>query len=611
MFSWPPLTRLCALPKRRASTHRLAMLLAVSVLLPAFGVADRRAESAEARSAKAEAPPTARRGPASGVGSGPRAPVHARHGMVGSTEGHASQAGIDILKRGGNAIDAAVAVGFALAVTHPAAGNLGGGGFMLIRLADGKTTAIDYREMAPARASRDMFLDAQGNVVADRSRIGPLAAGVPGSVAGLVYAQEKYGRLPLADLIQPAIDLAEQGFVVSEALADSLSNAKPRLVTFPASARVFLENGEPYGAGDRLVQRDLARTLRLIAKHGAEGFYRGPVAELIEAEMKRTGGLITKADLSAYRPVEREPLHGSYRDVEIIGMPPPSSGGVALIQLLNILDAYPIQELGHNSPKTMHLMAEAMRRVYADRSKWLGDPSFFDVPIAGLTSTRYAAALRRSINLDRATSSTAVQPGQPADFESEQTTHYSVVDAQGNAVATTTTLNGSYGNGMVVPGTGFLLNNEMDDFSAKPGVPNMFGLVGDRANEVQPRKRMLSSMTPTIVTREGRAHLVLGSPGGSRIITTVLQVLMNVVDHGMNVQEAVDAPRFHHQWLPDYIRVERTGFPTNVLSALEARGHAVKAQGDMGDVHAILIDPQSGMLKGASDPRMDGRTLGY
>ncbi|MGH9160678.1 MAG: gamma-glutamyltransferase [Vicinamibacteraceae bacterium] len=610
MSSRPPLAPLRARPPGRACSPRPrgrtwartwaslpAILLAVSVLLPALGLAD--------------GPSAARRDPAARPGGAPHAPVRARHGMVGSTEVHASQVGIDVLKRGGNAIDAAVAVGFTLAVTHPAAGNLGGGGFMVIRLADGRTTAVDYRETAPARAARDMFLDAQGDAVPDRSRIGPLAAGVPGSVAGLVYAQEKYGRLPLADLLQPAVDLAEKGFVVSEALAGSLANAKALLETFPASARVFLTNGKPYTAGDRLVQRDLARTLRLIASRGADGFYRGPVAEMIDAEMKRTGGLITKADLGAYRAVERKPLHGTYRDVEIIGMPPPSSGGVALIQLLNVLSAYPIEKLGHNSPKTLHLMVEAMRRVYADRSKWLGDPSFFDVPVAGLTSPRYAVALRQSIDPEHATPSTAVQPGQPADFESSQTTHYSVVDAEGNAVATTTTLNGSYGNGMVVPGAGFLLNNEMDDFSAKPGVPNMFGLIGDRANEVQPRKRMLSSMTPTIVTREGRAHLVLGSPGGSRIITTVLQVLMNVVDHGMNVQEAVDAPRFHHQWLPDYIRIERRGFPKSVLSALEAQGHAIEAQGDMGDVHAILIDQQSGMLSGASDPRMDGRTLGY
>ncbi|MPY87368.1 MAG: gamma-glutamyltransferase [Luteitalea sp.] len=539
------------------------------------------------------------------------APLGARHGMVGSTDVHASRAGIDILKRGGNAIDAAVAVGFVLAVTHPAAGNIGGGGFMLIRMADGRANAIDYREMAPAKASRDMFLDAAGNVVSARSQEGPLAAGVPGSVAGLVYAQEKYGRLPLAALVQPAIDLAENGFVVSEALATSLAGAKARFEKFPASARVFLKDGQPYAAGDRLIQKDLARTLRLIAQHGADGFYRGPVADLIETEMKRTGGLIAKADLAAYRPVERLPLRGAYRDVEIIGMPPPSSGGVALIQLLNILDAYPVKDLGHNSSKTMHLMVEAMRRVYADRSKWLGDPSFFDVPVAGLTSKRYAAALRQSIDLNRATSSTAVQPGRPATYESDQTTHYSVVDANGNASAVTTTLNGSYGNGMVVPGAGFLLNNEMDDFSAKPGVANMFGLIGGRANEVQPRKRMLSSMTPTIVTKQGQLHLVLGSPGGSRIITTVLQVLMNVVDHGMNVQDAVDAPRFHHQWLPDYIRVERVGFPKPVLSALEAQGHTVKVQGDMGDVHAIWIDPQTGMRHGASDPRMDGRTLGF
>ncbi len=540
-----------------------------------------------------------------------RDPVRARHAMVGSTDVHASRAGIEILRDGGNAIDAAVAVGFALAVTHPAAGNLGGGGFMLIRLADGRQTAVDYREAAPGRAYRDMFLDDAGNVVAGRSLVGALAAGVPGSVAGLVFAQKKYGRLPLAAVIAPAITLAREGFEVSRALSESLDEARPLLTRFPASARAFLRpDGLAPKPGDRLVQADLARTLSLIARHGQQAFYEGPIAELIASEMSRSGGFISKADLSAYTPKERTPVTGTYRGHQIVSMPPPSSGGIALVQLLNILEAYPMAEYGHNSSRSMHLIAEAARRVYADRSQWLGDADFFDVPTAGLTSKQYASALRDGISETRATPSTEVKPGAPRRFEHSETTHYSVVDAEGNAVATTTTLNGSYGNGQVVPGAGFLLNNEMDDFSAKPGVPNMFGLLGGDANAIAPGKRMLSSMTPTIVLKDGRTRLVLGSPGGSRIITTVLQVVINVVDFGMDVQEAVDAPRFHHQWQPDEIRLEEQGFPADVVNALAAMGHTTEVRADMGDVHAIMID-DSGVRLGASDPRMDGRSLGY
>jgi gamma-glutamyltranspeptidase/glutathione hydrolase len=540
-----------------------------------------------------------------------RAPVRAAKGMVGSTDEHASRVGVDILKKGGNAVDAAVAVGFALAVTHPAAGNIGGGGLMLIRFADGRATAIDYREMAPARAHRDMFLDEKGNPVAERSLIGPLAAGVPGSVAGLAYAQKKYGKLKLAEILAPAIALAENGFDISHALASSLADDRKLLERFPETANIFVKNGRPYEPGDRLIQKDLAATLKAIAAEGPDAFYRGRIADLIAAEMTRSGGLITKEDLAAYKPVEREALRGTYRGYGIVGMPPISSGGIALIQFLNILEGYPIGELGHNSSKTMHLVAEAARRVYADRSEWLGDPAFFKVPVAGLISKRYAERLRAGIGQDHATPSASIKPGTPAAFESDQTTHYSVVDADGTAVATTTTLNGYYGSGQVVAGAGFLLNNEMDDFSAKPGSPNMFGLIGGKANEIAPYKRMLSSMTPTIVTKDERAFLVAGSPGGSRIITTVLQVIMNVIDHQMDVQEAVDAARFHHQWLPDEIRIERRGFPTDVIRALEAMGHNVKLGGDMGDVHAILIDPKTGVRLGASDPRMDGRTIGY
>jgi gamma-glutamyltranspeptidase / glutathione hydrolase len=540
-----------------------------------------------------------------------RAPVRAAKGMMGSTEQHASMVGLEILKKGGNAVDAAVAAGFALAVTWPEAGNIGGGGLMLIRFPDGRATAIDYREMAPARAHRDMYLDEKGNPVAERSLIGPLAAGVPGSVAGLALAQKKYGRLALADTLAPAIELAEKGFVVSNALSESLGDERKLLQRFPETAKVFLKNGEPYVPGDRLVQKDLAATLKAIAADGPDAFYRGRIADLVAAEMSRSGGLITKEDLAAYKPIEREPLRGTYRGYEILGMPPISSGGVALLQFLNILEGYPIGELGHNSSATIHLVSEAAKRVYADRSEWLGDPAFFRVPVAGLMSKKYAERLRTGINPDKATPSASIKPGAPAQFESEQTTHYSVVDADGLAVATTTTLNGGFGNGQVVAGAGFLLNNEMDDFSAKPGSPNMFGLIGGRANEIAPGKRMLSSMTPTIVTRDDRAFLVLGSPGGSRIITTVLQVVLNVIDHGMNVQEAVDAPRFHHQWLPEEIRLERRGFPADVIRALEARGHRVAVGYNMGDVHAIMIDPKTGMRLGASDPRMDGRTVGY
>ena len=541
-----------------------------------------------------------------------REPVRARHGMVGSTDEHASRAGLEMLRKGGNAVDAAVAVGFSLAVTHPAAGNLGGGGFMVIRLADGRETTIDYREMAPAAATRDMFLDADGNPVAERSLVGPLASGVPGSVAGLAYAHRKYGKLPLATVMAPAIALARDGFDVSWALADSLAGSTDLLSRFPATARAFQRaDGTWLTHGDRLVQADLARTLERIAADGPDAFYKGPIADLIVAEMRRTGGLITKADLASYVPRERPPVVGTYRGYRVVSMPPPSSGGIALLQLLNILEAFPLSDYGHNSSRTIHLVSEAARRVYADRSEWLGDPEFFRVPVEGLISRRYADHLRAGISETRATLSRDVAPGQPRAYEPSDTTHYSVVDADGSAVATTTTLNGSYGSGQLVPGAGFLLNNEMDDFSAKPGSPNMFGLIGGEANAVAAGKRMLSSMTPTLLMKNGKTRLVAGSPGGSRIITTVLQVVLNVVDFKMSVQEAVDAPRFHHQWLPDTIRLERQGFPADVVTNLEAMGHAVTVGEDMGDVHAIMIDPVTGLRLGASDPRLDGRTVGY
>lgn len=541
-----------------------------------------------------------------------RTPVRARHGMVASTDAYATRAGLEILERGGTAVDAAVAVGFALAVTHPSAGNLGGGGFMVVRFADGRETTLDFREVAPGRATRDMYLDAQGSVVARRSLEGPLAAGVPGSVAGFDYALSKYGTLPRAAVIAPAIALARDGFEVSWSLSDSLAGAAAMLGRNAAARQVFLgPDGSAPPPGERLVQPDLARTLSLIAERGPDAFYRGPIADLIAAEMERSGGLISREDLAGYRPVERAPIVGTYRGCRIVSVPPPSSGGVGLVELLNILEGYPIADYGHNSSKTMHLVVEAARRVYADRAEWLGDPAFTRVPVSSLTSKAYAERLRAGIDPAKATPSAQIRAGRAADLESPQTTHFSVVDAAGTAVAVTTTLNGGYGNGQVVAGAGFLLNNEMDDFSTKPGVPNMFGLVGGDANAIAPGKRMLSSMTPTIVSRDGRTWLVTGSPGGSRIITTVLQTVLNVVDFGMDVQEAVDAPRFHHQWVPDVVEIERQGFPTDVVRALEGMGHAVAPSSDMGDVHAILIDPATSLRMGASDPRMDGVTLGY
>jgi gamma-glutamyltranspeptidase / glutathione hydrolase len=542
-----------------------------------------------------------------------RAPVHALHGIVGSSEVHASAAGIEILKAGGNAVDAAVATGFALAVTHPEAGNIGGGGFMVIRLADGRETTIDYREKAPRRATRDMFLDERGKPVDDRSRIGSLACGVPGSVAGLALAERQYGRLTLARVMGPAIALARDGFEVSAGLAAALERAKPRLSRFPASTRAFYRaDGATPHEGDRLAQPDLARTLALIAEQGPGAFYRGPIADLLEREMTASGGLITKDDLASYTPTERAAVTGTYHGYRIVSVPPPSSGGVGLIELLNILEPYPLAEYGPNSSRAMHLIIEAERRVYADRAEWLGDPDFFKVPVTGLTSKSYADRVRASISEGHATPSAEVRAGAPRDFEPTETTHYSVVDAEGNAVATTTTLNGGFGNAETVAGAGFLLNNEMDDFSAAAGSPNMFGLVGGDANAVGPGKRMLSSMTPTVVTKGARTVLVLGSPGGSHIITTVLQVVLNVLDFKMNVQQAVDAPRFHHQWTPDVVTIEQQGFPADVLTSLQAMGHTTRvASEDMGEVHAIAIDPSTGVRYGASDPRGEGVTLGY
>ncbi|MCP5154671.1 MAG: gamma-glutamyltransferase [Ectothiorhodospiraceae bacterium] len=525
--------------------------------------------------------------------------------MIASQEAMASRIGLEVLEAGGNAVDAAVAVGFALAVTLPRAGNLGGGGFMMVHLAEpGATVAIDYRESAPAAARRDMFLGPDGEVDADRSRFSHLSVGVPGTVAGLTLALERYGTLSLSQALAPAIRLARDGIEVSADLASSLAARRDRLARNPAAAAIFLRpDGSPWQAGDTLRQPDLAWTLERIAAEGARAFYRGEIAERIVSDMAAHGGLVTAEDLAGYRAVIREPVSGTYRGLAVKSMPPPSSGGVHLVQILNILEGYPLGFLGHNSADTIHLMAEAMKLAYADRSQHLGDPDFWKVPVAGLTSKAYAARLRAGIDLDRARPSATIRPGDPAPYESEDTTHFSVVDAAGNAVANTYTINFSYGAGIVAAGTGILLNNEMDDFSAKPGIPNAYGLVGGEANAVGPGKRPLSSMTPTIVLRDGKPYLVTGSPGGSRIITTVAQVVMNVVDHGMNIAAATAAPRVHHQWLPDELRVE-DGLSADTLDILTARGHVVAVKNAMGSTQSILRTDDG--LYGASDPRRPG-----
>jgi gamma-glutamyltranspeptidase/glutathione hydrolase len=538
-------------------------------------------------------------------------PALARHGMVSSQEARATRIGVDILAAGGNAVDAAVAVGFALAVSLPRAGNLGGGGFMLVhRAAQGsraaETIAIDYRETAPAAASRDMFLAPDGQADPAKSRDSALAVGVPGTVAGLALAHARYGsgRFSLADLIAPAIALAQVGIPVDDDLADSLPHAAVRLLRWPAAARIFLRpDGAALGRGDVLRQPDLAATLSAIARDGPQAFYEGQVAAALVTAVQNAGGILTRDDLANYRAVVRAPVRGSYRGHDILAMPPPSSGGAHLIQILNILEGYDMGASRAGSAATLHLMIEAMKRAYADRADHLGDPDHVRVPLAGLISKRYAAALRSGIDPERATPAQAIRSGDPTRYESDQTTHFSVIDRDGNAVANTTTLNFSYGLGMVADGTGVLLNNELDDFAAKPGAPNAYGLVGGAANAPGPGRRPLSSMTPTIVLKDGGVLLVTGSPGGSRIITTVLQVILNVVDYRMNIAEAVLSPRIHHQWFPDVVAAE-SGVSPDTLALLAARGHAVKVGPTSGSANSIMVTPQG--LAGASDTRQRG-----
>ena len=524
--------------------------------------------------------------------------------MVVSGSGIASEVGRAILREGGNAVDAAVAVGFALAVVHPEAGNIGGGGFMVIRHRDGTTRTLDYRETAPSRATRDMYLDGRGEPT-ERSITGHLAAGVPGSVAGLVEAHRRDGRLPLAAVVQPAVDLARDGFLVDEYRSESIRSDSARLASFPASRASFLPGGAPPRAGTVLRQPDLARTLEAIRDHGTDGFYRGPVADLIAAEMAHGGGLISLDDLARYRAIWRDPVTVRYRGYTIHSMPPASSGGVTMGEILNIMEGYaPLPPFG--SPELIHLEAEAMRRAFTDRNTFLGDPAFVQNPTDRLLSKSYAATLREGIG-PRATPTPAFSPAPPAG---SSTTHYSVVDAEGTAVSCTTTLNNSYGSAVTVTGAGFLLNDEMDDFTSAPGKPNMYGLVQGEANAIVPGKRMLSAMTPSIVLDpDGRLLMVVGTPGGPRIITMVYHVISNVIDHRMTLPEAVAAPRTHHQGLPDILRVERRGFLAATLDSLRARGHAIEEGGYSGDIEAIIRTPNG--WQGVSDPRRGGGGAGY
>ncbi|HCL5278274.1 TPA: gamma-glutamyltransferase [Salmonella enterica] len=538
-------------------------------------------------------------------------PVRATQGMVASVDAMATQVGVDILKQGGNAVDAAVAVGYALAVTHPQAGNLGGGGFMLLRTKDGATTAIDFREMAPAGATRDMFLDEQGNPDSKKSLTSPLASGTPGTVAGLSLALEKYGSLPLNSVVRPAIKLAQEGFIVNDALADDLKTYGSEVLPHHENSKaIFWKDGEPLKKGDKLVQQDLANSLTMIAENGPDAFYKGEIARQIAQQMQQNGGLITTDDLAAYQAVERTPVSGEYRGYQIFSMPPPSSGGIHIVQILNILENFEMKKYGFGSADAIQIMAEAEKYAYADRSEYLGDPDFVNVPWQALTSKAYAKSIAGQIDINKAKPSSEIRPGKLAPYESDQTTHFSVVDKDGNAVAVTYTLNTTFGTGIVAGNTGILLNNQMDDFSAKPGVPNVYGLVGGEANAVGPKKRPLSSMSPTIVVKDGKTWLVTGSPGGSRIITTVLQMVVNTIDFGMNVAEATNAPRFHHQWLPDELRVEK-GFSPDTLKLLEQKGQKIALKEAMGSTQSIMVGPD-GKLYGASDPRsVDDLTAGY
>lgn len=560
------------------------------------------------------------------VGMGPaavhaasQAPVTGQHGMVVSAQHLATQVGVDVLRRGGNAVDAAVAVGYALAVVYPAAGNLGGGGFMTVQLADGRKTFLDFREKAPLAATADMYLDKQGSVIKGLSTYGHLAVGVPGTVSGLEYAREKYGTRPRAALIAPAIKLAVRGFVLDQGDADMLASAAGDFRKDADAAAVFLNKGTPFAAGQRLVQKNLAKTLRAISQRGTDGFYKGPVAAAIVTASHAGGGLLSRADLDQYGTRELAPVECDYRGYHVVSAPPPSSGGVAICQMLNILEGYPLKELGFHSAQAVHYQIEAMRHAYADRNSYLGDPDFVKNPLDRLLDKGYAAKIRAAIDPNKAGVSKDIKPGVPP-HEGSNTTHYSIVDQWGNAVAVTYTLNDWFGARVMAGATGMLLNNEMDDFTSKAGVPNLYGLVQGEANAIAPGKRPLSSMSPTIVTREGKPVLVLGTPGGSRIITAVLLTILNAIDYDMNVQEAVDAPRFHQQWLPDVTNVETFALSPDSRKILVDMGHNLGAPQPANHMTAIMVGaPTLGgkalgyaRFFGANDPRRNvGLALGY
>ena len=568
-----------------------------------------------------------------------RLPVEATQGMVTSASAIASEVGVEIMRKGGNAVDAAVATGLALTVTYPRACNIGCGGFLVLRLADGRVTTIDFREMAPSAASHDMYLDANGDVAPGRSTVGYLASGVPGTIAGFALALEKYGsgKVTWADVVEPARRLAAEGFAITPALARDLRASERLLERFADSKRVFLRDGEPFEPGEHFVQADLGRTFARIKAAGPREFYEGETARLIAADMAAHGGLITQADLQAYRAIERPPIRGRYRGYEIITMPPPSSGGIALLQMFGMVEPHDVAALGHNSAAKIHLFVEAMRRAFRDRAEFLGDPDFVTVPVAGLLDRAYIQGLMANFDPARATPSEGLAPGSPAGAkplalatpqahltdESVETTHFSVVDAAGNVASCTYTLNGSYGSGVTATGTGILLNNEMDDFTSKVGVKNMFGLIQGEANAIAPGKRPLSSMTPTIVLKDGNPFLVTGSPGGQTIINTTFLIISNVIDHAMRVTQAVDAPRFHHQWQPDVVNIEPFLTSADTTALLTAKGHKLATRklypNDpestarySGDGESILIDPETGRLLGASDPRSpDAAAVGF
>jgi gamma-glutamyltranspeptidase/glutathione hydrolase len=537
--------------------------------------------------------------------------IEGKQGMVVSTHPAASEIGLAILKKGGNAIDAAVAVNFALAVAHPSAGNIGGGGFLVYRDKSGNVKALDYREKAPSAASRDMYLDAEGKIIPGKSMTGIFSVGVPGTVAGMQEMHDRLGKLPWVDLLQPAVDLARNGLILTEKEARGLNRQRTEFLREnPGKNYLLVAEGKEWKAGDLLVQKDLANTLELILKKKAKGFYKGQTARNIVKEMKVQNGLISKKDLRNYQAVWRTPIKSQYKNYQIIGMPPPSSGGVALAQLLQMVAPYPLNKWGPTSDSTIQVMVEAERRVYADRAKWLGDPDFVKVPVTELIDPVYAKSRMSSMNFTQATKSADIQAGVFPAYESPETTHYSIVDNEGNAVSITTTLNNSYGSKVFVGGSGFLLNDEMDDFSAKAGAPNLYGLIGSKANEIQPNKRMLSSMTPTIVEENGKLKMVVGTPGGSTIITSVFQVVLNTLEMGMNMQQAVEYPRFHHQWLPEKITIEPKRFSEEQQIRLQTKGYTFAPVSAIGLVEGIVVLP-NGNLQGGADSRGDDTVSAY